>query len=299
MHGQRQKQPAVARIRRALPCLRPVVYRPEGAAAVQHRKDVVAFAVDDPLHPELAVFPVDLQLVTVLQGRDEAQIFAGLRVDDAGVDHLAPGGQRELPAPGVQTAVEDADVAGLFPDAVLMRGVAHRQPEHGRYLDGGCRGLGHTVPVGGRAVELETEGWPQHCRRNGRAALHLGVTPVFSGHGQAAGDAGSKNVPQLALAVVGVAQDAPGDGAGDAGDAPAVHGGTHLLVALAGLQLHGQVAQRVAAPQHAGGIAKSEALAGASGKNSIKHPAAPPFSAHTALHASGRRPSALCCKCTG
>lgn len=101
------------------------------------------------------------------------------------------------------------------------------------------------------------------------------------------------------LAVIDIAQDTPGDGAGDAGNAAALHRSTHLLITLTGFQIHGQVAQRVTAPQHAGLVAKGKALSGAGGKNSVKHPAAPPFPAHTVLRASGPPPSAPCCRCTG
>ena len=180
-----------------------------------------------------------------------------------------------------------------------MRVVAHRQAEHRCHLDGrGQRSL-YTVPIGVGAVQLKAEGGPEQRRTDGRTALHLGVTPVFPGHGETPGHARRKHVPQLTLAVIGIAQDTPGDGAGDAGNAAALHRSTHLLITLTGFQIHGQVAQRVTAPQHAGLVAKGKALSGAGGKNSVKHPAAPPFPAHTVLRASGPPPSAPCCICTG
>ena len=96
---------------------------------------------------------------------------------------------------GRQTGVVDAQVFRLLPGAVGVRGVAHRQTERRGHLQGGGGRFGHAVPEGIRAVKLKAEGGPECCRRDGRAALHLGVAPVFSGHGETSGDVGCEHVP--------------------------------------------------------------------------------------------------------
>ena len=272
---------------------------PQGAAPVQRGHDVVAGAVDDLFQFQLAALAVQPELVAVLQGGDKAQEFAGLRVLDAGVDHRAAGFQCQLPVLGGQPGVGDAQIVGLLPHAVAVHIVTHRQAEGGCYAQGRDGELLHAVPVGVRAVELKREGGPPAGHADVRGALHLSVAPVGPGHGQPAGDVGREHIPQLSLAVVLIAQDAPGDRAGHAGYAPALHGGTYLLVTLAGLQIHGQVTQRGDAPQHARRVTKGKGQAVAGLEDRVKHPAAPPFPVRTVPRASGRQPSALCCKCTG
>ena len=273
--------------------------RPEGAALIQQLEGVEGLAVDDLLDAQPPVLPPEPNDFAVLHLGEKTKILSGSKIPHAGVLYDALRSQRQHKILRVGAGVAELEKIRLDAQTELVGAIADGQPERRLRIEQRSAGLGDAAPIGIRAVKLKAEGGPEVCGTDGGAALHFGVAVVFSGHGQPPGGPGGENIPQLTLEIGSIPQDAPGNGAGHPGDAAALHGGTHLLVALTSLQLHRQIADGVDAVEHACLVAEAEALAAAGGKDGIKHRQAPPFPVRIVLRASGQPLSALWSKYTG